>query len=93
MPSIGMTNEERRSYVFFSACLPPLVAVCFMGVIYVMLLTGMISINLGLADTNNASTWVAAFLCGFSEKFAPSLLALTEGTSSSSKKHSAKAES
>lgn len=79
LPSIDMGNDERRIFVFFTGFLPPLLAICFAGAVQVILSTGVVSISIGSAPVNvEANTWVAAFLCGFSEKFAPNLLAIAD---------------
>lgn len=74
LPSINMRDEERRSYVMFSAAIHPLMAAGFMSVVYVILKFKIIGISLGDDHNAEAFTWIAAFLCGFSEKFAPTLL-------------------
>lgn len=74
LPSINIRNEERRSYVMFSAAIHPLMATGFMSIVYVILKYKIIGITLGDESNAVAFTWLSAFLCGFSEKFAPTLL-------------------
>lgn len=75
LSKIDLQDEDRRAFIMFSAAIHPLMAGGFMAVIYVILENKIISINLGTGDgAAKAVEWLAAFLCGFSEKFAPGIL-------------------
>ncbi|AMP40362.1 metallophosphoesterase family protein [Ralstonia solanacearum] len=75
LSKIDLQDEDRRIVIMFSAAIHPLMAGGFMAIIYVILQNQIISINLGKGeDAAKAVEWLAAFLCGFSEKFAPGIL-------------------
>ncbi|BCL88802.1 hypothetical protein [Ralstonia pseudosolanacearum] len=75
LSKIDLQDEDRRAFIMFSAAIHPLMAGGFMAIIYVILENQIISINLGLGvNADKAVEWLAAFLCGFSEKFAPGIL-------------------
>jgi hypothetical protein len=75
LSSIDLRDELRKKMVFFSAMTRPLLAIAFASVIYVILVNKIISFNGFEEDpSRSALIWVAAFLCGFSERFAVDIL-------------------
>jgi ABC-type transport system involved in cytochrome bd biosynthesis fused ATPase/permease subunit len=76
LSSIDLRAETSKSLVMLSAGSRPLVAVAFASIVYIVLKAGIVNISLGTGDgADNAVFWIAAFLCGYSERFATDVLA------------------
>ena len=75
MSTIDLRDELRKKFVVMSAAVRPLVAIAFASIVYVILSRGLISFGPYRGDcVTQGLTWVAAFLCGFSERFAIDIL-------------------
>jgi hypothetical protein len=75
LQTIELQEETRRQWILVSAGTRPLLAVAFASVTYVILSRGLVTFNMGDPDGGKeAVIWVAAFLCGFSERFGTDLL-------------------
>jgi hypothetical protein len=75
LSTIDLKDELRKKWVVISAGTRPLLAIAFASVIYVIL-KGKIVAFQGFDDDEHLLPliWVAAFLCGFSERFAVDIL-------------------
>lgn len=73
LTKMDLKDEESRLFVAFSAMIQPFIALGLMSVIYVVFEFNMLGISLTSSNPEKA-VWVVAFLCGFSERFAPGLL-------------------
>ena len=71
LETINLRKETRRQWVVVSAATRPLVAIAFASVAHVIITNKMV--QFGSFETA-AVDWVAAFLCGFSERFGVDLL-------------------
>jgi len=84
LSKLDLSNEERRLSVMVSAAIHPLIATGFMSIIYVIIHFKVIGLQAGSSeptgDPQLAFEWIAAFLSGFSEKFAPSILSRVDDT-------------
>lgn len=76
---IDLVEEDITRMVVLAGALQPIVAMGFMCIVYVIIATPLIPLAIS-ADQKTAVEFAAAFLCGFSEKFAPALLNRVEGT-------------
>jgi hypothetical protein len=76
LSSLDLSQELSRKFVVYSAVSKPLVAISFASVVYLILTHKLVPIQLGNGDqaSQEATVWVAAFLCGFTERFASDLL-------------------
>jgi hypothetical protein len=79
LKEIDLKDEPLKKMVLIAAAARPALAVIFASVIFVILSNDIIHFRLG-ADTPAAAAklaliWVAAFLCGYSERFATDILA------------------
>jgi hypothetical protein len=79
LSTIDLKDELRKKMVFFSAMTRPLLAIAFASVVYEILSNNIISIKGFEVHPNvdpggSGLIWVAAFLCGFSERFAIDIL-------------------
>lgn len=73
---MDLSEEDDRPLVLMTGALTPVVAMGFMSVTYVILSSHLVPLDHTGNDGHAAYAvyYVAAFLCGFSEQFAPSLL-------------------
>jgi hypothetical protein len=77
--SLDLRLERNKSILFAMAVAKSFVAVGFAIVIYILLAGGLVKI--GGLESNRHDVWfVAAFLSGFSERFASDILAKIPGT-------------
>jgi hypothetical protein len=75
LSTIDLKDELRKKMVFFSAMTRPLLAIAFASVVYEILSNNIISFKGFEGDSSRSGLiWVAAFLCGFSERFAIDIL-------------------
>lgn len=79
LSTIDLRKELRTKFVVMSGAARPLVAICFASVVYVILTYKIVAVQLSTAsggdiDYTFGVVSAAAFLCGFSERFATDLL-------------------
>jgi hypothetical protein len=77
LPNLDLKNELSRKFVIYLAIAKPLIAISFASVVYVILKNNLVTIASNFDGDNGgkeAFLWVAAFLCGFSERFAVGIL-------------------
>lgn len=77
LSSLDLREETSRKFVIYSAIARPFVAISFASVVYVILKYKIVAITLGgntSKEVDDAVLWIAAFLCGFSERFASDIL-------------------
>jgi hypothetical protein len=72
LTTIDLKEETSKTMVLIAAAARPALAVIFASVIFVILNNNIISI--GTDTTKLAMIWIAAFLCGYSERFASDIL-------------------
>jgi hypothetical protein len=72
LTTIDLKEETSKTMVLIAAAARPALAVIFASVIFVILNNNIISV--GTDTTKLAMIWVAAFLCGYSERFASDIL-------------------
>jgi hypothetical protein len=72
LTTIDLKEETSKAMVLIAAAARPALAVIFASVIFVILNNNIVSI--GTDTTKLAMIWVAAFLCGYSERFASDIL-------------------
>jgi hypothetical protein len=72
LTTIDLKSESSRIMVLLSAAIRPALAVIFACVVFVILQNKIISVGTDTVPT--ALIWVAAFLCGYSERFATDML-------------------
>ncbi|MEX3939869.1 hypothetical protein AB4Y44_10015 [Paraburkholderia sp. BR10937] len=70
---IDLVEEDDTFMVALTGALQPVVATGFMCIVYVIIATPLIPLN-ATGGMKTGIPFAAAFLCGFSEKFAPALL-------------------
>ncbi|SOE87721.1 hypothetical protein SAMN05446935_8378 [Burkholderia sp. YR290] len=70
---IDLVEEDETFMVALTGGLQPVVAMGFMCIVYVIVATPLIPLN-AIGEMKTGIEFAAAFLCGFSEKFAPTLL-------------------
>ena len=78
LSSLDLREETSRSMLLLSGASKPLVAIAFASVVYIMLKHRLLNVSIGATETTDAAFWVAAFLCGFSERFASDIIARLE---------------
>jgi hypothetical protein len=75
LDAIDLKFELRRKWVVTSAAVRPLIAFAFASISYVVINAGVIEFaGFGDVDSRKPLIWIAAFLCGYSERFAADLL-------------------
>lgn len=74
LTSLDLKSELSKKFVIYLAVAKPLVAISFASVVYVILKNDIVTIGQWQGHAREALYWVAAFLCGFSERFASDLL-------------------
>jgi hypothetical protein len=72
LTTIDLKEETSKTMVLIAAAARPALAVIFASVVFVILNNNIISV--GTDTTKLAMIWVAAFLCGYSERFASDIL-------------------
>jgi hypothetical protein len=72
-----LTREHSASTVVISGAINPTVAALIAVAVFLVLQSGVVSVTVGSAGTANSLELklVVAFLCGFSERFGPDILA------------------
>lgn len=68
---LDFRNETSKKYIIYSAIARPMVAISFASIV---LKYQIVPVQLGGNESGDATYWVAAFLCGFSERFASDVL-------------------
>jgi hypothetical protein len=74
LTSLDLKLELSRKFIIYLAIAKPFVAISFASVVYVILKNNLVSFGRWDASQQEAIRWVAAFLCGFSERFASDVL-------------------
>jgi hypothetical protein len=75
LSAIDLKDELRKKWVVISAATRPILAIAFASVVYVVLNYGVVSFSsFDTVERKKALIWIAAFLCGYSERFAVDLL-------------------
>jgi hypothetical protein len=72
--SLDLRHVDSLAYVLISGLLQPFIALGFVAVIFVVIKYKVLGISIASEKNPEAVLWVAAFLCGFSERFAPAIL-------------------
>jgi len=75
--SLDLRYETRRYWYTLSSAVRPILALTFAVVLFVILDNKIVDFKLGNAAATgqqHAVYWIAAFLCGFSERFATDVL-------------------
>ncbi|MGH2359431.1 MAG: hypothetical protein ACRDGM_02670 [bacterium] len=75
--SLDLRYETRRYWYALSSAVRPILALTFAFIVFIVLANKIVDLKVGsiTSDSNpNALYWVAAFLCGFSERFATDML-------------------
>jgi hypothetical protein len=79
LTSIDLKDEPMKKMVLVTGATRPALAVIFASVIFVILSNNIISVKLSSGSEVAAASlplvWVAAFMCGYSERFASDLIA------------------
>jgi hypothetical protein len=78
LSNLDLAEETSRTLLMLSGASKPLVAVAFAIIVYLILKHQLVALTIGqpMAGTNSdAGYWVAAFLCGFSERFGSDIIA------------------
>ncbi|MQA39132.1 hypothetical protein [Rugamonas aquatica] len=86
--AMSLQQVDSLAFVIVSGMIQPFIALGFVAVIFVIIRYQVLGISIGTEGNKEAVLWVAAFLCGFSERFAPAILnstaaAFTAGKSAS----------
>ena len=74
LTSLDLKQELSRKFIIYLAIAKPFVAISFASVVYVILANDLVSFGHWSPDQQEAVRSVAAFLCGFSERFASDIL-------------------
>jgi hypothetical protein len=74
LTDLDLRFEVSRKFIIYLAIAKPFVAISFASVVYVILANGLVSFGKWDPGQQEAVRWVAAFLCGFSERFASDVL-------------------
>jgi hypothetical protein len=74
LSSLDLSQQTSKAMVVISGASRPVTAVCFAMVVFVIIHGGIIEFNIGSHKDPYLISLVAAFLCGFSERFAQDLL-------------------
>ena len=75
LSTIDLKDELRRKWVLISAAVRPIMAVAFAAIAYLVLTYELVKFSgFDTPDQKKALIWIAAFLCGYSERFAQDLL-------------------
>jgi hypothetical protein len=79
LTSIDLKDEPMKKMVLVTGATRPALAVIFASVIFVILSNNIVSVKLSSGSEAAAASlplvWVAAFMCGYSERFASDLIA------------------
>jgi hypothetical protein len=75
LSTIDLKDELRRKWVVISAGVRPIMAVSFAAITYLLLNFDLVTFSgFDTPGKKKALIWIAAFLCGYSERFAQDLL-------------------
>lgn len=80
LSTLDLKEETSRTLLMLSGASKPLVAIAFASIVYIVLKYKLIAITIGSPDgideaADQAAYWIAAFLCGFSERFGSDIIA------------------
>jgi hypothetical protein len=73
LPKMELKDTDSPLFLALSAAIQPMIALGFTAVVYVLLSYQVLGFKI-TATSTDAVMWVAAFLCGFSERFAPGIV-------------------
>lgn len=82
MAGIDLKLERNKSSIFLLAITKGVLAISFSIIIFIILSHGIVSIGSAPSNHDNSVLLAAAFLCGFSERFASDILEKIPGVSS-----------
>jgi hypothetical protein len=74
LSDLDFRKEISRKFVMYSAIAKPIVAVSFASVVYLILKNDMVVLGQLPGSKHPEVLWIAAFLCGFSERFAEDMI-------------------
>jgi hypothetical protein len=74
LSSLDLREETSRALLMMSGASKPVVAIALASIVYIVLKYKLIAVTIGApeglsADADEAAYWIAAFLCGFGERF------------------------
>ena len=80
LSTLELNEETSKTLLMLSGASKPLVAIAFASIVYILLKNNLVAVTIGSSDSSNpdAAYWVAAFLCGFSERFGSDIIARLE---------------
>ena len=73
LPKLQLQQDDSPVLVALNGLIQPFIALGFVAVVFVILKYKVLGISFAATEPD-APLWVAAFLCGFSERFAPGIL-------------------
>ena len=87
LSTMDLGNETSKGMLLLSGASKPLIAIAFACIVYIIMKHQLVAISVGGSgkEAAEAAIWVAAFLCGFSERFASDIIAKFEPTGTSTK--------
>ena len=81
LSTMDLKDETSKGMLLLSGASKPLIAIAFASIVYIVLKHQLVAVSMGASskpDSADAAIWVAAFLCGFSERFASDIIAKLE---------------
>ena len=78
LSSLDLKEETSKFLLMLSGASKPLVAIAFASIVYIVLKYKLVAIAIGNGSDADPAYWVAAFLCGFSERFGSDIIARLE---------------
>jgi hypothetical protein len=79
LSTLDLKEETSRVSTMVSGASKPVVAIAFASIVYIVLKYKLIAVTIGTpeglsAEADEAAYWIAAFLCGFSERFGSDII-------------------
>jgi hypothetical protein len=83
LSSLDLREETSRALLMLSGASKPLVAIAFASIVYIVLKYKLVAVTLGTPEAltheaDEAAYWIAAFLCGFTERFGSDIVVKAE---------------
>jgi hypothetical protein len=83
---LELREESSRSLLMMSGASKPVVAIALASIVYIVLKYKLIAVTIGAPEglspeADEAAYWIAAFLCGFGERFGSDIVARLGGGS------------
>lgn len=81
LSTMDLKDETSKGMLLLSGASKPLIAIAFASIVYIIFKHQLVAVSMGSStqpDSADAAIWVAAFLCGFSERFASDIIAKLE---------------